>query len=211
MSERGVCGVVNKGQSYKGRRHTGPSLREHDRSKGRYTTVGRVLTDYIEKHPEFRYQVKVREALPAWYRIADTYTTRHTEAVMVKDRTLFVNTDSSALASELSLRVNELLKRINRELGTPILEHIVFKSGRVVSGENGDTDTASRGETHPRGPGPGDVPQAPRLSAGVMKRIDSMVAAIHEEELREIMRRFLHAAAWRNRPGSLETGPCNRG
>ena len=92
----------------------------------RYVTVGSVISDYISRHPEFQYQVKIREALLVWHKISDEYTSRHTEAVLVKDRILYVNTDSSALASELTLRGQELLERLNRKLGAPVLQRILF-------------------------------------------------------------------------------------
>jgi hypothetical protein len=155
--------------------------------KGRYATVGSVLSEFIAGHPEFRYQVKVREALPAWHRISDDYVVRHTEAVKVKDRTLYVNTDSSALASELTLRGKELLEQMNRTLGTPILERIVFKSGQVAR-KNGGEEADARG-----------IQVSSRLSAGTLKRIDSAAGVIREEELREIMKRFLRVAAQRSR------------
>ena len=158
-------------------------------SKGRFATVGSVLESYISKHPEFQYQVKIREALVAWPKISDEYTARHTDAVMVKDRILYVNTDSSALASELTLRGSELLKRLNRELGTPLLQRIRFKSGRVASREE-----PKREEKGLRGGEAGS-----RLTARTLKRIDSTVRVIHEEELREILKRFLRGAAQRNR------------
>ena len=187
--------MVNKGR---------PQARPHPGGKGkkqssrtadtvyreRYTTVGSVLSDYIARHPEFRYQLKVREALPAWSRISDEYTSRHTEAVMVKDSILYVNTDSSALASELTLRGDELLDRLHRELGGEVLKRIVFKSGRVAGYRK-----PSPGEE--KDSGIGGAP--PRLTAGVLKRIENAVGVIREEELREAMKRFLRVAAQRNK------------
>jgi hypothetical protein len=177
--------------------HTGGTT-----SKGRFATVGSVLESYISQHPEFEYQVKIREALVAWPKISDEYTARHTEAVMVKDRILYVNTDSSALASELTLRVSEFLQRLNRELGVPLIQRILFKSGRVgrrgekEEGEGGHREKAlSIGEE--KGFRGGEA--GSRLTARTLKRIDSTVRVIHEEELREILKRFLRVTAQRNR------------
>jgi predicted nucleic acid-binding Zn ribbon protein len=187
--------MVNKGRP-QGRPHPGGkgkkrSARTADAVyRERYTTVGSVLSDYIAGHPEFRYQLKVREALPAWSRISDEYTSRHTEAVMVKDSILYVNTDSSALASELTLRGDELLDRLHRELGTKVLKRIVFKSGRVAGYRK-----PSPGEE--KNAGKSDA--APRLTAGVLKRIENTVGVIREEELRDAMKRFLRVAAQRSK------------
>jgi hypothetical protein len=114
---------------------------------------------------------------------------------MVRDRILYVNTDSSALASELTLRGKELVKRLNRELGTPIIQRILFKQGRVAVKEEKGLRNRCRGEESELR----RSEAAPRLSAGTLKRIDSAVVVIEEEELREIMKRFLRAAARRSR------------
>jgi len=159
-------------------------------NRGRYTTVGSVLSAYIARHPEFRYQLKVREALTAWSRISDEYTSRHTEAVMVKDSILYINTDSSALASELTLRGDELLDRLHRELGGEVLKRIVFKSGRVAGYRK-----SSPGDEKD----PGEKGAAPRLTAGVLKRIENTVGVIREGDLRDAMKRFLRVAAQRSK------------
>ena len=189
--------MVKSGPSHSGSKgHTRTARRADTASRERYVTIGSVLSDYISGHPEFRYQVKIREALLAWHRISDEYAARHTEAVLVKNQILYVNTDSSALASELTLRGQELLKRINRELGTPILRRILFKSGRVARQEikEGQKNLSTGEESGPRGPD-----AVPRLTAGVLKRIENTVNVIEEEQLREIMKRFLHVAAARSR------------
>jgi hypothetical protein len=182
--------------------HKGGSL-----STGRIATVGSVLESYISQHPEFQYQVKIREALVAWPKISDEYTAHHTEAVMVKDRILYVNTDSSALASELTLRGSELLKRLNRELGTPLLKRILFKSGRVARRDGAKREEKEEGEGGHREKALSTEEEkglrwgvaGSRLTARTLKRIDSTVRVIHEEELREILKRFLRVTAQRNR------------
>jgi hypothetical protein len=172
-------------------------------STERFVTVGSVLSRYISQHPELRHQIKIREALVAWPKISDEYTARHTEAVMVKDRILYVNTDSSALASELTLRGSELLKRLNRELGTPLIQRILFKSGRISHMEEDKRDEREeqKGEQRERKlareeeKGFPVIREGSQLTAGTLKRIDNTVSVIHEEELREILKRFLRITA----------------
>jgi len=175
-------------------------------STKRFATVGSVLESFISQHPELQYQVKIREALVAWPKISDEYTARHTEAVMVKDRILYVNTDSSALASELTLRGSELLRRLNGELGTPLFQRILFKSGRVARREEAKREEKEEGKwghrekalssKEEKGVRGGEAGN--RLTARTLKRIDSTVSVIHEEELREILKRLLRVTAQRN-------------
>jgi hypothetical protein len=169
-------------------------------SKTSIHTVRSVLEGYISRYPELQYQVKIREALRIWPSITDDYTNRHTDAVMIKDRTMYVNADSSALATELTLREEELLDRLNRELGIPLLRHIHFKSGHVSRKEESHEDSAG---LHGFGEVSGEREEAPpgkessRLTARTLKRIDSMVSVIDEEELRSALKRFLRVIAQR--------------
>ncbi len=172
------------------------------RSSTSIHTVRSVLEGYISRYPELQYQVKIREALRIWPAITDEYTERHTEAVMIKDRTMYVNTDSSALAAELTLREGELLERLNRELGISLLHRILFKSGRVSrkeesqggnAGMHGDSGSSEDGEEAPPEKG------FTRLTARTLKLIDSTVGVIDEEELRSTLKRFLRVIAQRGR------------
>jgi hypothetical protein len=128
--------------------------------------------------------VKIREALRLWAGAVEEYVRLHTQAVLVKNRTLYVHADSSALASELSLRERELLDRLNRALKVRLLERIIFKAGRVAHEEHGAA--------------PADGAKI-RLTADTVKRIDATVKDIEEDELRDILRRFLRTAAGRKR------------
>jgi hypothetical protein len=131
-----------------------------------------------------RYEVKAKEAVSRWPLVVDEYVQLHTEAVMVKDRVLFVHTDSSALASELTLREEEHRNRLNRALNMELVRRIVFKSGRVSSPGR-------------HAPSLRDVPS--HLTAEHAKKIEAAVQHLEEEELREVMRRLLREMAERGR------------
>ena len=158
--------------------------RIHEPGKGgSYEKIGHVLDAYLSHHPRMKYEVKSREAVMIWPDIADEYVRLHTEAVMVKDRILYVHTDSSALASELTLREEEFRGRLNRALKMALVQRIVFKSGRVVHGrKNGEEKKA---------------PPQP-LTAKTLKEIEGMVQNVREKELREALKRFLKETAMRN-------------
>jgi hypothetical protein len=127
-----------------------------------------------------QYEVKMREAVRIWPDHVDQYVRRHTQAVMVKDRVLYVHTDSSTLTSELTLREKNLRERLNRALKTPIIGRIVFKTGRVAPLEDGKNP---------------EKPPASALTMKTIKEIDTTVRGVHDEELRETLRRFLKTAA----------------
>lgn len=172
-----------------------PAGRSGGRSKGGVSSqknrrgtaprrVGSILEEYLARHPRMRYEVKSKEAVSRWPILVDEYARLHTEAVMVKDRVLFVHTDSSALASELTLKEEEYRNRLNRDLNMELVRKIVFKSGRV--------------STHGRHASSlQDVPS--HLTAEHVKKIEEAVQHLDEEELREVMRRLLREMAERGR------------
>jgi hypothetical protein len=157
------------------------------KSRDTYTRVGNVLEGYLARHPRMQYEVKVKEAVRSWPLLVDEYVRLHTEAIMVKDRMLYVHTDSPALASELTLREKEFRARLNRALNMELLQRIVFRSGRVSPG-------GQRKETV------GDI--APSLTTAHVKKIEAAVQNIREDELREIMKRLLREMAKRGRKRS---------
>lgn len=150
---------------------------------GSYERVGHVLDGYLSSHPRLKYEVKALEAVRIWPDMADEYVRLHTEAVMVKDRILYVHTDSSALASELTLREEEFRGRLNRALKMSLVQRIVFKSGRVAHGQK-------KGERDKAPPRP--------LTAKTLKEIEGTVKNVREQELREVLKRFFKETAMRN-------------
>ena len=90
-----------------------------------------VLESYLAKNKHIGYRIKAAEALRIWGRISGDWLSSHSEAVHVKDGILLVKTDSPSLANELSLKQQELIEEINKELSSPLIEKIVFKSGFI--------------------------------------------------------------------------------
>jgi hypothetical protein len=130
------------------------------------------------------YEVKTREAVRVWPELVDEYVRRHTQAVLVRDRVLYVHTDSSTLAAELTMREKKLREGLNRALKTPIIGRILFKAGHVAAPEGGE-----RYDTPPN-----SVPTMKTLN-----KIDATVKDVHDEELRETLRRLLKSVASRRR------------
>ncbi len=144
------------------------------------TPIRYIIENILSGNERLRYEVKVREALYRWSDITEEYVKAHTKAVYVKNRTLFVNTESSVLANELSLREKEYIEKLNAEAGIQVIKKIVFKSGPTIHKRQNTKDT---------------VEARPRLSMNVLKKIEVSVSHIKEGELREIFRRFLRTTA----------------
>jgi len=144
------------------------------------TPVRYILENILSRNKHLRYEVKVREALYRWNDVTEEYVKNHTKAVYVKNRILYVNTESSVLANELSLREKEYIEKLNAKVGIQIIKKIVFKSGNTIQERKNEKNI---------------LKASPHLSINVLKKIDASVAHIREEELREIFRRFLRTTA----------------
>jgi predicted nucleic acid-binding Zn ribbon protein len=142
--------------------------------------IRNVLEQYFEKHRRIQYEVKTREALKVWSLIVDDYIRDHTEPVYIKKHTLYVKTDSSALAGELSMREGDLLRKLNESLNTHLLKRIVFKSGSI-------TAHGKKSRKQEQG--------SAQLTSKTLKKIDNIVRRIKEDELRGILKKFLKSTA----------------
>ncbi len=142
--------------------------------------IRNVIEQYFAKHRKIQYEVKTREALKVWSLIVDEYVRDHTEPVYVKEHTLYVKTDSSALASELSLQEDDLLRRLNGSLKIQLLKRIVFKSGSI-------TAQGKKSRKQEQG--------SALLTSKTLKKIDNIVRRIKEDELRGILKKFLKSTA----------------
>jgi hypothetical protein len=147
-------------------------------------TIREVLNEYFSKNKPLAYRIKSIQALEMWETVVDEYTHLHTSAVALNEGLLIVNADSAPLANDLSLKERELREKLNRKLAFPVVKKIVFKSGYIPKNKSGKMSNYTKKKD---------------LSLGTIKKIEDTVKGVKEEELREILKRFLFAAAKRTR------------
>lgn len=153
-------------------------------TRGKYIfSIREALDSYFMRNRRLAYKIKSLEVVKLWEKVVDGYVQKHTQATVVKDRVLFVHTDSTALANELSLREKELVNSINGKLHLPIIEKIVFKSG-FIRIQKPIIDKKIKIDK--------------KLPLRTLQEIDCAVKGIKEEELRSILKSFLVASAKRN-------------
>ena len=150
-----------------------------EKNKSTYS-IREVLDLYLSKHKQMKYRIKSQEALMIWKTVVDNYIKLHTKTVLIKDNVLFVNTDSTVLANELSLRENELVGKLNTALRMPLIEKIIFRSGYVGS-EKKNRDKKDNINNI--------------LTVKTLNMIDKAANNIKEDELRDIMKKFLITSA----------------
>lgn len=71
--------------------------------------------------------VKVCELLSLWDQVVDERVGRHTEAVKIRNRILYVSTSTSTWANELSFIKKEIIKKFNARAGEEAIRDIRFK------------------------------------------------------------------------------------
>ncbi len=88
------------------------------------------LKDVIEQLIKtYRWGGKINERriIESWKTTMGTMIDRHTDNLQVKDKTLFVSLDSSALRNELMMARSKIVKNLNKEIGKEVLEDVVFR------------------------------------------------------------------------------------
>jgi len=152
--------------------------------KGRdFYRIRDVLDLYLSKNEYIAYRIKSQEALKAWDTVVGNYIKQHTKTVFIKNKTLFIRTDSTVLANELSLREKELVDKLNSVLRTPLISRVKFKTGVIRKKDRKRESNAAKPK---------------EITLKTINNIDRMVQDINEDELRFIMKKFLISLAMRN-------------
>jgi hypothetical protein len=142
------------------------------------------LEGFLSKNKELRYRIKSQEALAAWDRVVDPYVSEHAKTSLIKDGILFVNTDSAALANELSLREETLRSDLNGMLRAPVVKKIVFKSGYIKKTKKIISIKKINNK---------------KITLKTLNFIDETIRQVDEDELRFILRKFFISAAMRGK------------
>lgn len=61
-----------------------------------------------------------------WEEIVGKYVANRTKEVYINNKRLFVRIESSVIKNEVSLVRNEIIRKINEEAGSEIVEEIIF-------------------------------------------------------------------------------------
>lgn len=94
--------------------------------------IKELLKDYVGRTPKINKIFSEAGAAELWLTVIDPKFSDQTEAVTVKNGTLYVSVSNSVLAQELSLKRGELLSKINEILGQgEVLKDIRFRAGTI--------------------------------------------------------------------------------
>jgi len=148
--------------------------------KGSTELVGDILKEFLIRHRFIGLRLFEQKILLAWEKINSTFVNTHTQPINVKGRALFIKTDSTVLANELSLKEKELVDKLNREAGEKIIDRVIFKSGflRKKHEKNKKNNSGKK-----------------ELDLSTIKKIEDITVQLKDEELKDIMKRFLISVA----------------
>lgn len=68
-----------------------------------------------------------RRLIASWESVMGTMIAKHTTDLYIKHKQLFVSLDSAALRNELSLAKTKIVKMLNDEVGTEVINEVILK------------------------------------------------------------------------------------
>ena len=89
-------------------------------------TLKEVLKEFIDS---LNVNDKINELRisESWEKMMGKLIARHTLNMFLKNKTLFITLDSAALKQELSFAKSKIIKMINKEIGTNVVNEIVIR------------------------------------------------------------------------------------
>jgi hypothetical protein len=95
-------------------------MRSNDRS------LGEAIKEFLHS---YRLEDKLNETrlIQSWEKVVGALVSKHTQGLYIKNKILFVRIDSSALRNELSYSREKIIRELNQEATTKVIEDIVFK------------------------------------------------------------------------------------
>lgn len=110
-----------------------------------------------------------------WQKAVGMNIAKRTRLLKVTGKTLYVTAATSMWMEELKYIKQDIIKKINDELGETAVEEIVFRLGSIIEPENQKSELKNPEHKYP-------------LSQKQIDDIDKLVSRIKDEELRKTIR-----------------------
>lgn len=149
--------------------------------KNNFYRVGDILKAIMEKNKKIGSIIKQNSVLNLWHEIIGPEIEKKTEPICIKGGTLYIKTESSTLANELSFREHMLKSRINSRIGELVVKKIVYRSGQVIKKKK-------KGNKQ-------DMSVKKILNKNTIIKIKKACQNISDPELKIIMEKFLRQIA----------------
>ena len=129
------------------------------------------------KSLEIDVPVKTYSIFGAWKEIVGDSLTLHTQPRSIRNRILFIDVSHSTWMQQLQFLKPTLLEKINTFLGEPHIQDIRFKLGKISK--------------PPTLPSKTETWSGEDLDEATLKRIESLLQKLEDEEVSEVLRDIL--------------------
>jgi predicted nucleic acid-binding Zn ribbon protein len=68
-----------------------------------------------------------RRLIASWESVMGVMISKHTKDLYIKNKQLFVTLDSSTLRNELSMGKSKILKMLNEEVGSEVINEVILR------------------------------------------------------------------------------------
>lgn len=94
-------------------------------SKQNLSSLGDAIQAFLKQN-RLDKKIDTSSLMVNWKQIAGEMIAKHTTRLFIKDHTLFLQVDSSALKNELHFLKSTLIKNINQHLGKELVKELIL-------------------------------------------------------------------------------------
>jgi hypothetical protein len=137
----------------------------------------RLILEKTFKNLEIDVPLKTYSILGAWDEIVGESVAEHSQPRSIRNRILFIDVTHPTWMQQLQFLKPTLLEKVNAFLGEPLIQDIRFKVGKISPTIPASSKTPSLKDE--------------KLDKASLKRIESLLEEIGDEEIRKSMREVL--------------------
>lgn len=89
-------------------------------------TLKDAITEFL-KVSNLDTKLKEVKLIDSWENVVGKLIARHTKNIFIKNKTLYVTLDSSALKQELNYSQEKIIQLLNDAAGEDVIEKVIFK------------------------------------------------------------------------------------
>lgn len=85
-----------------------------------------VIEEFIDSY-HLRGKLNETKVIQAWERVVGAVIAKNTRSLYIRNRTLYLRVNSSALRNELLYARSKIVKSLNKEVGTSVIDELVIQ------------------------------------------------------------------------------------
>ncbi len=88
--------------------------------------LSEILKDFLNENPQVDRKIAEVRVINAWANILGPLTQKYTTGIYIRNRILYVKISSAVLRSELMMCRERLIKNLNENAGSTVIEDIII-------------------------------------------------------------------------------------